>query len=318
MTTAPRTSLCKRESDYCFSNKDGIVCVNKCDPILYYQSELKNECVKCHPTCSGCLGPQQNHCLKCKNKKQYLEDGKCVSECTPKHYLLESTCKPCQYNCTTCVESPARCTGCIDGLYLDGNKCKEACPKQYLRDATKNECVKECLPGYYSNQTDCVQCPKSCVTCSPKGKAYKCTQCQKGYFAFNSLCYEKCPAMFYANLEKMVCQSYLSVEARQKLFQKGYIYKDENQDQRIGQKRYFQMRFTDTVVSTLEEVRSTLKFEVKGEDNLLYNITSYYDGRYMDFYLILNEFHGFLKLKVIANKNNLVGYNSKSPLNPLS
>jgi len=64
-----------------------------------------------------------------------------------------------------------------------------------------------CIPivGYYDiNQTVCVRCPPSCLSCI---NAIYCNQCKSGYYFFNNTCSSGCPKRFFIEKSSLTCQS---------------------------------------------------------------------------------------------------------------
>lgn len=69
-------------------------------------------CAPCHPECRTCrqAGPYEcnGDCV------HYVEDGRCVSKCSPSHYATDDgRCMPCDISCSNCTgPTPADCTSC--------------------------------------------------------------------------------------------------------------------------------------------------------------------------------------------------------------
>jgi len=103
---------------------------------------------------------------------------------------LGSKCLPCSYDCLTCSR-----TGVCDSCSRD---------KDFRQ---LDNVTLRCMPiiGYYDiNQTVCVRCPPSCLSCI---SASYCIQCQSGYYFFNNTCSSGCPKRFFIEKSSLTCQS---------------------------------------------------------------------------------------------------------------
>lgn len=62
----------------------------------YYMDQTENSCRYCDVTCLECNGPTSKNCLKCPDKRPYLQDQQCVAVCSDGYYLNEtaSRCFP--------------------------------------------------------------------------------------------------------------------------------------------------------------------------------------------------------------------------------
>ena len=167
--------------------------------------------------------------LKCKSGFKF-ENNECISD------------KKCHQNCLSCDEysediEHQKCTSCIDGLYLEGENCKENCSEGYGKNEEDKTCIKceydlcesfisntcdceKCIGKYFLNSSNlCSSCDESCEECIDVFD--KCTKCDNNHFLFENKCYNcpnncskteqdsckclKCDKGFY--VEKYICKN---------------------------------------------------------------------------------------------------------------
>lgn len=96
-----------------------------------YYNERYNKCQDCDIGCIECDSSTINGCLKCSDRRHYLQDGICVSSCTDGYYLETGLndnrrCIKCNSNCHTCLNNSNYCLKCKHGFKLtEKNECKE-------------------------------------------------------------------------------------------------------------------------------------------------------------------------------------------------
>ena len=164
----------------------------------------------CESTCISCSNLNPSVCLECI-EGQYLSNGKCKKcggscktcsdvdktqclTCYPNTFLSGTSCVSCNSNCMTCVDSasPANCTSCRDGFYLNNFKCQKGCPQNCFTCSNLTTCT-QCLSGYtvftQKNSTNiiCAPCMSSCRTCA-EGKPSTCLTCGEGFYLAGTVC----------------------------------------------------------------------------------------------------------------------------------
>lgn len=75
----------------CSAYKRGEQCEDEC-PQDHYADESTQECVPCAVECRGCYGPDNNHCINCRNFKIYLNGHGPVDNSTS--FNCTATCPP--------------------------------------------------------------------------------------------------------------------------------------------------------------------------------------------------------------------------------
>lgn len=75
----------------CSAYKRGEQCEDECPPD-HYADESTQECVPCAMECRGCYGPDNNHCINCRNFKIYLNGYGPVDNSTS--FNCTATCPP--------------------------------------------------------------------------------------------------------------------------------------------------------------------------------------------------------------------------------
>ena len=163
-------------------------CVSEC-PSGYFLNEYS--CIKCHYTCSECLGEEASDCTSCADGYK-RSDGYCVNNCPEGTINEEGTCVnkgSCNSPCSKCSSDPNFCLECETKiLYIEEGQCLDTCPK-----------------GYYSNETQCFECNSNCADC--KEKPDKCTECNPIYTKsilnkVSDTCVEECPELISVEKEQ--------------------------------------------------------------------------------------------------------------------
>uniref|UniRef100_A0A6I8SHP8 Proprotein convertase subtilisin/kexin type 5 n=1 Tax=Xenopus tropicalis TaxID=8364 RepID=A0A6I8SHP8_XENTR len=170
-----------------FDNKQ---CVLRCPSGKF---ESNRQCHQCHHTCHECNGSEPDECTSCGPDKneitRFLYNGECREGCPQGHYAAESTCIQCPPNCDLC-DRDSTCIRCLEGFHLDKGVCqKRACPEGETEDMDTGNCVA-CTIG----------CSK-CYTYDPSS----CISCIKGYYMYETYCYDVCPENTYSNDSLMSC-----------------------------------------------------------------------------------------------------------------
>nr|CAB3247083.1 extracellular matrix protein FRAS1 [Phallusia mammillata] len=163
-------------------------------------------CRECDWSCVRCSGPSSRDCLECMPDHK-LEEGTCVSTCSPGYYKSSSDCLPCSVaHCATCTGS-RQCTSCESTFYLHENACMKFCPRGYFADSSTHTCVS---------------CPPHCLSC---GDANTCNQCNQHRFLMppvdsaqqsdssrqrtnqhSTPCVRHCGIGYYGNKKTRVCE----------------------------------------------------------------------------------------------------------------
>lgn len=214
-------NTCENSADYCLS------CITTA-PYLY-----ENYCYSVCPTsttatsssiCEDCISPciecslSTTYCTNC-NSTQFIQEGKCVSECDSGKFLDNNECVDCSSHCETC-EAIDNCTSCLTGYVLDDNSCTDACPtgttkvNNICEDCTSpcytctssintctsciasyslysDQCVLSCPKGTTSINQICETCIDPCVNCA--GSTSNCTKCEVYWYLYSSTCVDSCP-----------------------------------------------------------------------------------------------------------------------------
>ncbi|XP_029372303.1 proprotein convertase subtilisin/kexin type 5 [Echeneis naucrates] len=172
------------------------LCVLEC-PENFFEDRERGECLRCHPDCALCDGPNNNDCDTCTDAEATLHNGVCLAAC-PSHTYWDTTageCTDCDQSCLTCNGPHASsCTSCRDGQRLDG----------------RGHCVpsaNKCLPHQYADQDgQCHSCHKYCHRCSGPKKT-QCLSCNQRHLLLNGTCEEECPTGYYEDESGQKCES---------------------------------------------------------------------------------------------------------------
>lgn len=93
-------------------------------PASYFFDFATNDCQTCDITCVECSDYRESSCLKCNDRRPYLQEGLCVDECDLGFYLDKKLkkCIRCGPNCQICEEDRNQCKACKIGFSLDDKK----------------------------------------------------------------------------------------------------------------------------------------------------------------------------------------------------
>ena len=83
--------------------------------------------------------------------------------------------------CDECTNTV--CTKCLDGFYLNNNKCSFCNTNCETCSGSADNC-DSCNFGYYKSNGECKKCDSNCYSCS--GSAAFCTNCNYGYYLDSS------------------------------------------------------------------------------------------------------------------------------------
>uniref|UniRef100_A0A8C8D0K2 P/Homo B domain-containing protein n=1 Tax=Oncorhynchus tshawytscha TaxID=74940 RepID=A0A8C8D0K2_ONCTS len=167
-------------------------CVTDC-PERFFQDSEQGVCVRCHPDCAQCDGPDGDDCDSCADPEATLHNGACLPNC-PSHTYRDSRtgqCKDCDGSCLTCSGPHAgSCSSCREGQRLDAHgQC--------------DPLVNRCTPRHYTGE--CHPCHKYCQQCNGPGKSH-CLSCNQNHFILNGTCMEFCPTGFYQDESSQRCE----------------------------------------------------------------------------------------------------------------
>ena len=137
----PKCSECVHEKSFCLKCREDLAtdesddrilalklnsCVfvaksSECDQAMFYDVG-SGDCRFCDITCEECSGRGEYSCLKCAQRRPYIQDGRCVDKCSDGYYLSAelSRCLRCGPDCQECDE--AKCRVCQDGFVLNGDQ----------------------------------------------------------------------------------------------------------------------------------------------------------------------------------------------------
>ncbi|XKL69164.1 hypothetical protein PGB90_006933 [Kerria lacca] len=157
-------------------------CYDTC-PSGYYGDSKRRECIRCTPNCIACKSNVT--CETCVQNYVLNGEGKCVT--LGSEYSVNSSCAKCHTSCDTCSDGSA--DSCL------------TCPSPMILQSS--QCVLDCSPGYYIDQSGCVPCLHTCEECISRQNCSKCrsplllqsgecrTTCANGYFNELGIC-SKC------------------------------------------------------------------------------------------------------------------------------
>ncbi|EAR81858.2 zinc finger lsd1 subclass family protein (macronuclear) [Tetrahymena thermophila SB210] len=207
--------------------KVAIQCKSCIDGYILNQSTL--ECVlNCDKSCKTCFSPQNsNACTSCP-------DG---------FYLINNSCKNCDFPCQTCQISPQECLSCFNNYKLENvlKQCTPICDiscKSCYQPQDPSQCI-ECAFGYFlnsqnkcqicespcsscvDNPSNCISCletyysiplngicikmncDETCFTCSKDNDRQACIKCKEGFVKLGNLC-EKCESPCQACIQSQI------------------------------------------------------------------------------------------------------------------
>lgn len=189
-------------------------------------------CQNCPPTCLTCTSP--TNCLTCTTSYS-LENWQCVLNCALGISYMQ-VCYPCGLNCALCMNTT--CVRCTPSFYLQNNVCVSQCSADKLSlDASTcvpctdkyvncttcniNECLscldgqlnngtcQPCVPGTYTHNSKCVDCPLPCSLCSSQ---VQCEFCNTGFYEYNNFCVAMCPSNMVPNGTKCdICTQHCAI-----------------------------------------------------------------------------------------------------------
>ncbi|XP_036973954.1 proprotein convertase subtilisin/kexin type 5 isoform X2 [Acanthopagrus latus] len=171
------------------------LCVLDC-PERFFEDNEQRECLRCHPDCALCDGPNNNDCDTCADPEATLHNGACLAACPSHTYrdALTGECKDCDASCLTCSGPHAgSCTSCRDDQKLDGH-------------AHCQPSANKCSPRQYADRDgECHPCHKYCHGCSGPGKSH-CLSCNQRHLLLNGTCVAECPAGYYQDESGQKCE----------------------------------------------------------------------------------------------------------------
>ncbi|XP_056146386.1 proprotein convertase subtilisin/kexin type 5-like [Lampris incognitus] len=172
------------------------VCVLDC-PERFFEDTEQGVCLRCHPSCTLCDGPDNNDCDACLDPEATLHNGACLPNCPTQNYrdAMTADCKDCDASCLTCSGPDAgSCTSCREGHGLDGH----------------GQCVllaNKCSPQHYADLAgECHPCHRYCHQCTGPGKTY-CLSCNRKHFLLNGTCMDECPTGYYQDKTEQKCET---------------------------------------------------------------------------------------------------------------
>jgi len=196
------TRTCQNCALDCYTCADGVLCKScntrsdfrvfspssgRCVPESGYYESFVSTALPCSQGCSTCFSPQK--CSYCFSGFYLFSDGFCYKSCPLRYFSDVSKCQPCSYDCLTCSRQ---------------NTCDSCSPDKHFRQL--DNVTLRCIPkvGYYDfNQTVCVQCPNTCISCL---SAVYCTRCKSGYYMLNNTCSSNCPKRYFIENYTLTCQ----------------------------------------------------------------------------------------------------------------
>ncbi|XP_046872768.1 extracellular matrix protein FRAS1 isoform X2 [Hypomesus transpacificus] len=152
-------------------------CVSTCEPGLFQDH---TRCLRCHESCSECVGPGPEECVTCSSPALLLREGVCVSDCGPGFYMQRGICYACDPSCASCYPDNPKCVSCPPGFALHHAKCISDCPEGH----------------YLESDSRCRACPGPCSSCSGPGGS-QCTRCPHGRSLSGGRCVEACGEGLY-------------------------------------------------------------------------------------------------------------------------
>jgi len=183
-------------------NKIGTTCkCNVAGYFPYYNSTINQmQCVKCHPLCMTCTGPETDMCGSCDASKKAILISLNKCDCEQGYFYNEDKmmCEKCSSICKNCFgPNSDQCTECINGI-------------SYNVENILNLCVTDCLSliSYYKSSNSCKKCHTDCLECIGSLQS-QCTKCADPLkVMYNNECKDSCPLHFYASQDH-ICQGIL-------------------------------------------------------------------------------------------------------------
>ena len=177
---------------------------NEC--LLCYDGFINEngKCVeRCYKTCKDCIiksiEEKEQKCTSCKDNKLLQEDkGNCINECLNGYYKEEKYCKKCDKSCLTC-----------NNKYYNNSYHCTSCTEDKLLQEDNENCINECLNGYYKEEKYCKKCNSTCLTCNNKyyNNSPHCTSCKDNKILINDTqeCKNECDISYYKNNTENKC-----------------------------------------------------------------------------------------------------------------
>lgn len=206
---------CQTTPEKCLSCKFGFTlqgtecissCIEHCTTCNYpclicspgYTS-LNGACISCPTGCSTCSSDLQE-CYSCEEDYEYAHttcskiclpfckscDNPCTT-CQPGYLSDFGKCVPCEYPCTSCIDSTHKCTSCPALYTLSDFTCHTSC-LQHCKSC--DDPCSTCEAGFLVFKGVCEKCHLTCQTCASSPDL--CTSCPEGTKLLNSKCINDC------------------------------------------------------------------------------------------------------------------------------
>lgn len=157
-----------------FYNSTSQECVAKCGSGYFESSTSASGCVACEFPCTEC-SESSTKCTSCNSSYALVTStNTCVISCSSGYRKTQVTengvtynkCVACPEGCSSCSSS-STCTACISGYYYS---------------SSKNTCSTTCESGTYKDSVNssCIDCDKSCSTCTGSLSS-DCITCASSY-----------------------------------------------------------------------------------------------------------------------------------------
>ena len=184
------------ESTHVLKNGKCLQKQTSCEPSFYLtQDKLCDACD--NALCKTCESTP-TLCTSCQGEL-FLENTKCVSQCSNGYFINsdKTKCVKCGLTtCEKCIEDD-KCISCVDGLALKDGKC-----------ISKSEC--DSIEGYFifellNSKYECKQClVDNCYKCNSLSEI-KCSKCNEGFYIYNERCVGKCPSGYTIDASSQMC-----------------------------------------------------------------------------------------------------------------
>ncbi|XP_061623990.1 proprotein convertase subtilisin/kexin type 5b isoform X1 [Phyllopteryx taeniolatus] len=189
------------------------------------------DCELCHSSCEACFDARRHDCVACHQGAFLTSDQTCVSRCPASTFanVTSGRCDSCADGCVACHGADA-CQRCRAGLYMQHAACVLQCDRGFPEGGTcrpcavecascnanasfclscepdrfllEHRCVRDCPPGYYSKDVQCLRCPPDCIHCNQDGL---CLKCADYFFLHIDKCVDGCPAGFFPSEQQHEC-----------------------------------------------------------------------------------------------------------------
>ncbi|XP_061589572.1 LOW QUALITY PROTEIN: proprotein convertase subtilisin/kexin type 5 [Cololabis saira] len=136
------------------------LCAPSC-PERFYEDNEQRECLRCHPDCALCDGPNGDECDACADLEATLHNGACLAACPLRTYR-DATTGDCK------GKASRSCDSCYPGYLLSNGRCESLCdigqyPVITGSDPTCEECERSCLECRGPGPSDCTVCPAQAI-----------------------------------------------------------------------------------------------------------------------------------------------------------